>query len=385
MSAFLPCALHVLVVTSLLSAYPRILASTLYEDQQGATSWLKQFLGDVQSANIPENEDWLLAYSKSGLAAINTYDGTLRWRQELEVHSMHAYDSKGSIVTVSGPEVQMWSQLSGQLIWGTGSRPDDQVQAACRSHEAVVSIQSGNVTCNEVNDGRLRWSTAIGQGAAHAAFCAVFRKSVVVAIIMREEQKVLLVTYDVQRGSIDTSTRVDVHMPLSSQAFLLHESLMMVTADMSSICSVELTRHTSLCTPFPLKASGIPLTKASEGAAFVTVPLESGNQCFLILPLPTPVFHHLPGFVAAVSSSFMFQHTSAIMVLSEVETSHNLHALIVNALTGQSMHSILIQEYPAVHADGIVSQPVQVWVRSSQDVKAPIQCAFLAILQFVLA
>lgn len=367
-----------LVVTACLSAYPRTLASTLYEDQQGATSWIKQFLGDVQSANIPENDDWLLAYSKSGLAAINTYDGTLRWRHELEIDSMHALDSKGSIVTVSGPEVQMWSQRSGQLVWGTENRPDDQVKATCRSDDALVSIQSGNVSCIDVDDGSLRWSTAVGQGAADAAFCAAFRRSVVVAFLMREEQQVLLVTYDVQRGFVDTSIRVDIHMPLSSEAFLLKESLMMVSADLNYVCSVELGQNRSLCTPLPLKSSGRPVTKVSEGAAFVTVPVESGSRSFIIFPLPTPVFHPLPSFVVAVSPPFTFHQTSVIMVLLQVDTSHNLNASIFNALTGQEMHSIGIQGYPAVHADDTISQPAQVWVRSTQDANVQIQCAFFA-------
>lgn len=355
------CVVVLLTAVACLCVSCGTFASSLYEDQQGSTSWIREFLGDAKHAVLSQVRQLSLVHSSHGLAAISMFDGTLRWRRKVEVEWMHVFDSQDRVVTVSGSEIQMWSQRSGQLLWDKGTQADGTFQATCPMHDALVSIHSGNVSCIDAANGELRWSTPVGASAFHPAFCSAMGAEVVVAVQMQEAGHVKFMRVNARTGSVDMSTKLEFEMPVSNRALWLNESLMIFSRDAQNLCTAVPVPHTSFCVPLPLHASGMPALYQSKAGAIVKIPWLAGTQYFAIPSKSRQVFHPLSQPVSAVSEPFQFGGTTAVLALARVESPHSLRLSVINIATGDEIHSSLIQNYPAVHADGTVSQPVQVW------------------------
>lgn len=97
----------------------------LYEDQVGKFDWRQHYIGRLKYVYIDPSssgtQKFVVATDKNAVAAINTRNGALSWRQVLEKDGkIHAMSSSGELVTVSGGRafyIRGWDFASGVLNW----------------------------------------------------------------------------------------------------------------------------------------------------------------------------------------------------------------------------------------------------------------------------
>ncbi|KAI9478581.1 MAG: hypothetical protein EXX96DRAFT_571423 [Benjaminiella poitrasii] len=116
MLAITKCGLNLLLLGMLYVAFP-VLA--IYESEAGSYDWHHKWVGHPREAfKIDENH--IAVYSEQNIiAALNTENGGIEWRQVLENELDHFVASEAGIFTVSSnPErAQFWNKTTGQLIW----------------------------------------------------------------------------------------------------------------------------------------------------------------------------------------------------------------------------------------------------------------------------
>lgn len=349
-------------------------ASVLYEDQRGSNTWLKEFLGDVNGAYLSGNSISII-HSSREMAAVNVTDGTLAWRRQVHVEWMHGSQNLDRVATISDSAVQIWSQTSGQLLWRTEA-PGLVRKSACAVSDGIVFLLSGNATYVDMKTGKLLWSTLVAHDKSSLTSCVHTESGVLVVEFRRQHADVLLHHIDGRNGLIESSVQVDTPMALSMSLAVLNTTVTVVSEDSRHLCSICLQQKTASCALLPTKNIGDPILHTLDtSAAVISVPTKTSWTPFVVQPCSQPTLLPLPTSIEAVSSPFWIHQTPVVLALHHVYHTLKLWISIHNARNGDEMHRSPIHAYPAVHEDGSVSQPLQIWTHKAYDTKSQVQCA----------
>lgn len=349
--------------------------SVAYEGQHESMSWIKGFMGDIKHAALVPNINISVTASVHGLAAINLVDGSLLWRREVKVATMHVFDSSSRAVSVSESELHLWCLHTGQLVFNTGSGPLDTVKATCQSQNVLVFVQSGHASLLDVKSGYIRWSVALGDLKGHV-YCVVSDKTVAVAMLSGDGDHAVSFTHlDISSGYAGITTTQNIHVPLSAHGTVINNTLVVFSDDLQQLCTVHAGTQAALCESLPFTPSGSPEIRVADSVALLSIPVSTGTRRYIAGMHPKPMLLPLPTSITAVSSPFRLDTRTACLAIEHMETTKDSQVVLIDAFSGVEIQREAFPGYPGVHVDRVVAQPAQVWMSSSAHANSSIPCA----------
>ncbi|KAJ9518790.1 hypothetical protein QJQ45_026065 [Haematococcus lacustris] len=247
-----------LVVVAALAAPTR----AMFEDQAGTFDWYKSFVGHVLSGSFHAVKPRLYLGTEQGVAAaLNLRDGSIAWRHKLPdadaPRTTLLLDNPALFVTLSGGKLRAWDQTEGVLRWEADA---DTHQASYPS--ALAASSGAKQTIGVFIGSQIKTFSAVS-GDELASLHAQDLSPLTATRLLQATAGTGFTGYSYEAGS----TTVNMHMtdgssirntqaslpqPLSSIAVSAAWGMAALSADGSSVCTIDIRSQPDLhstCTP----------------------------------------------------------------------------------------------------------------------------------------
>lgn len=362
------CVLGVLTISALATCH-----ATLYEDQHQSSSWLQMYMGDVHTVVALHDLPFVVAANRDQLVVLDQEDGTMMWRRDTQVDSIHVKSLSDRIISVSGSLLQAWRLSTGQLLWQADRA--DNIFPCCNDDVEFYWLEGQLLYALASADGTVLWSKQVMTTSLAVQACHVSDSSITVAavdVMDSSEVNIVIVSKD---GQHVKSTSAQFQLPVSSRAHLDEGSFVAISEDRRSVCfaALDALNTSAICHEIPDCHKGSPEVQGIEAGTLVTTTALDGPAIFTFHPTQQSKFKHLPERVAAAT---VVKQRQGLFIASAAVGNFESEIVftVYSGSNGDAVYNLTLHSPDALSADGKLPYPLSVWAFPHRT--ADYQCAF---------
>lgn len=340
--------------------------ATLYKDQHESSSWLHMYMGDIDTAVVPQGLPYVVAANSEQLVLLDQHDGTIIWRRHVPVDSVCVKAVSDVIISVSGFLVQAWRIRTGQLLWQ--SYRSERVVPCCSDDSSMYWIEGQFLYVHASADGAMLWEKHVMTSGAAVQACDILGSSIRIAAVGRRDLTELKAVVLNKGDRTMLSSRANFQLKLSNRAHIREGFVAVVSEDQGSVCvaALDTLNASASCHELPHHQEGRQLVESMDLGMLVSTISSTKPAWFQFNPAQEPTFVPLPVNVAAAST--VSGGGDTYIASASLSSSSTLMTLTVsNWLSDVVVYNTTIETHSAIRVDGTMARPLSLWAFSHTD------------------